>query len=94
MSERQARAIEHSIIALCLLALAFIFQPFAQALYTLGAGLIVLGGLAFNLIPHCVPGRPVSAVARVAAIVLVVLLIAVALAVGSAYLYVLYLGLR
>lgn len=91
MSKATARSIEYGIIALCLAALAMIFQPFSLTLYGVGAGLVVLGGLAFNLVPLCVPGRPLRAVLKAALIVLVVLLAAVALAIGSAYLYGLYL---
>ena len=54
----------------------------------------VLGSLAFNLVPHCVPGAPVRSVARVALIVAIVFVVVVAVAVGTAYLYVLYLSLK
>ena len=94
MTRSQARAIEWSIIAVCLIALAFVFQPFSLTLYGVGAGLVVLGGLAFNLVPHCVPGAPVRSVARVALIVAIVFVVVVAVAVGTAYLYVLYLSLK
>ena len=40
MTARQARAVEWSIIALCILALALIFQPFWLPLYSVGAGLV------------------------------------------------------
>ena len=58
MSEAQARTSEGLIIALCLLALFAIFQPFSLTLFSIGCGLVVLGGLAFNLVPFCEPGRP------------------------------------
>jgi len=91
MSKVQARTLEYGIIGLCLLALALIFQPFSLALYGVGAGLVVVAGLAFNLVPHCVPGRSFASVARVGMIVLIVFAVALALAIGSAYLYVAYL---
>ncbi len=94
MSRRQARGIECSIIGLCLVALVLVFQPFSLLLYGVGAGLVVVGGLAFNLVPQCIPGRPLGAVIKVGLIVLGVLAVALALAVGSAYLYVLYLQSR
>lgn len=91
MSRLTARSIEYAIIGLCLLALTLIFQPFSLRLYGIGAGLVVLGGLAFNLVPLCQPGRPLASLGKAALVVLIVLLIAVALAIGSAYLYGLYL---
>jgi hypothetical protein len=91
MSRATARLIEYSIIALCIAALAMICQPFSLKLYGVGAGLVVLGGLAFNLVPLCVPGRPLSSVVRAAVIVLIILVIAICLAIGSAYLYGIYL---
>lgn len=92
MSARQALAIEWSIIGLCLGALILIFQPFSLTLYGVGAGLAVLGGLAFNLVPLCRPGVRVGSVVRAGVIVLLILLVVAALAIGSAYLYGVYLG--
>ena|ERR671910_589727 len=91
MSAATARIIEHAIIALCVLALVMIFQPFSLTLYGIGAGLVVLGGLAFNLIPHCRPGVPLRWLATVALIVLTLLIVVFFLALGSTYLYALYL---
>lgn len=92
MSARQALAVEWSIIGLCLGALILIFQPFSLTLYGVGAGLAVLGGLAFNLVPLCRPGVRVGSVVRAGVIVLLILLVVAALAIGSAYLYGVYLG--
>ena len=91
MTVRQARAIEYSIIALCIVALVCIFQPFSQTVYGVGAGLVVLGGLAFNLVPQCRPGRPVRAVLKVALIVAIVLIVVITLAVALAFGYAAYL---
>lgn len=91
MSLLQARAIEYAIITLCIVALVCIFQPFSQVVYGIGAGLAVLGGLAFNLIPACQPGRPLGAVLKVALIVLVVLVVMITLAVALAFGYAAYL---
>lgn len=91
MSAATAKRIERSIIALCLISLAFIFQPFSKLLYGIGAGLVILGGLSFNLVPLCQPGRPLRSLVRAGVIVLVLLLSVVALAVGSAHLYGIYL---
>jgi hypothetical protein len=92
MSATTAKAIEYAIIGLCLAALAMIFQPFSLTLYSVGAGLVVLGALAFNLIPHCRPGVPVRWVIKVAVIILIILVIALALAITAAYLYAWYLA--
>ncbi len=94
MSARQARRIERSIIALCVLSLALIFQPFSLRLFGVGSLLVVVAGLAFNLVPLCRPGVPARSVLRAAAIVLAVLLGVFALAIASAHLYALYLQSR
>ena len=91
MSVTTARSIEYSIIGLCVVALLMIFQPFSLTLFGIGAGLVVLGGLAFNLVPFCRPGQPVSSVIRAAVIVLITLLVVASLAISSAYLYGIYL---
>ena len=87
MTEHKARTIEYSIIGFCLLALLFIFQPFSQLLFGVGAVMVVMGGLAFNLVPQCVPGRPVRAVVKTGVIVLIVFAVVVVLALVSAKLY-------
>jgi hypothetical protein len=91
MSAATARTVEYSIIALCLVSLIMIFQPFSLTLYGIGAGLVVLGGLAFNLIPHCRPGVPLRSLVAVALIVLALLVVVFVLAVGTSYLYAWYL---
>ena len=91
MNAATARTIEYAIIALCVISLVLIFQPFSLTLYGVGAGLVVLGGLAFNLIPHCRPGVPLRWLVTVALIVLALLVVVFVLAVGTSYLYALYL---
>ena len=91
MSAATARTIEYAIIALCVVSLVMIFQPFSLTLYGIGAGLVVLGGLAFNLIPHCRPGVPLRWLLTVALIVLTILVVVFFLAVGTSYLYAWYL---
>lgn len=93
MTASQAKLVEYSIIGLCVIALLMIFQPFALSFYSIGAGLVVLGGLLFNLIPFCRQGVPPSKLGKVTLIVFAVLAIAVLLGIGTAYLYVWYLGL-
>ena len=92
LSARQARTVEFTIIALCLAALIMIFQPFSLTLFSIGAGLVVLGGLAFNLIPLCRPGVTPRALVKVAVIIFVILAVVIALGFGTAQLYVWYLG--
>ncbi len=91
MSAATARSIEFAIIGLCVLALVLIFQPFSLTLYGVGAGLVVLGGLLFNLIPHCRPGVPLRWLLTVVLIVLILLIAVFFLSLGSTYLYALYL---
>lgn len=91
MKVGQARAVVRAIILLCGAALVMIFQPNIGPLYTVGAGLVVLGGLAFNMVPLAQPGRRIGGVVKAGLIVLVVLVIAILLALGSAELYSLYL---
>jgi hypothetical protein len=91
MSATTAKTVEYAIIGLCLLALAMIFQPFSLTLYGIGAGVVVLGALAFNLVPFCRPGVPVRTLVRAALIIVVILVVALALAIGTTYLYAWYL---
>jgi hypothetical protein len=53
-----ARRIERASITLCIAALVMIFQPFSLALYGIGAGIVVLGGLACNLVALSQTGTP------------------------------------
>lgn len=93
MTASQAKFVEYSIIGLCILALLMIFQPINMVFYSIGAALVVLGGLAFNLIPFCREGVPLAKLGKVALIVLAVLAAAVILGIATGYLYVWYLGL-
>lgn len=87
MSAGTARGVEACIIGLCIAALVMIFQPFSKWLSGLGMALVVLGGLSFNLVPLCQPGRPAHDLVRAAMIVVIVFAVVAALAIGSAYLY-------
>jgi len=91
MTASQARIVEFGIIGLCVIALILIFQPFALPLYSIGAGLVVLGGLAFNLIPFCREGIPGRKLLKVSLIVFAVLAAAFALGIATGYLYAWYL---
>src|SRR5271165_6611543 len=92
ISVRQAKAIEYSIVAVSVLSLVLLFQPFSLALYSVGAGLVVLAGLAFNLVPLCTPGRTFGSLAKGALIIAVIFVIVTLLALGSALLYSWYLS--
>ena len=91
MTVAQARRVEFSIIGLCLVALAMIFQPYSLTPFSIGAGLVVLGGLAFNLVPFCRAGVTYRALEKIALIVLMILLVVSGLAIGAAKLYAIYL---
>ena len=92
MSGAQAHTAEALIIALCLFALVAIFQPFSLTLFSIGCGLVVLGGLAFNLVPFCQPGRPARDLWQAALVILIVFVVVLLLALGSAWLYGVYLA--
>lgn len=91
MTAAQAKWVERSIIGLCILSIVFIFQPFSMALFSVGCVTVVIGGLAFNLVPFCQPGIPAKSLYKVGLIVLVILGIAAMLGIGTALLYVEYL---
>ncbi len=91
MTRKQAKRLELGIIALCLIALFMIFQPFSRVLFTAGAALVFIGGLAFNLVPVCVEGKTYGQVLRTAIIVTIIFIVVLALSIGSAYLYGIYL---
>jgi len=91
MSRATARGIEFSIIALCLVALLLIFQPFSLTLYGIGAGLVVLGALSFNLIPFCRPGAPLRGVIRAGLVILAILVVVITIALTTSWLYVWWL---
>ena len=92
MSRQRARAIEFSIIGLCILALIFVFQPLSITLYGIGAVAVIVGGLAFNLVPLCRPGMPMRGLVRAGLIVLTILFVVILLALGATELYKIYLA--
>ena len=92
MGARRARTIELSIIALCILALIFVFQPLSITLYGIGAVAVIVGGLAFNLVPLCRPGVPLKRLVRAGIIVLTILVVVILLALGATELYKIYLA--
>lgn len=91
LTARQAKVVELSIIGLCVFAVFLIFQPWSLTLYGIGAGLVVLGGLLFNLVPLCQSGVQARSLIKAAAIVFGILFAVIALAMGAVQLYGLYL---
>ena len=91
MSMATAVRVEMAIILLCAASLLFIFQPFSKLLSGIGMGLVVLGGLAFNLVPLCEPGRPARDLWKAAGVIALVFAVILALALSSAWLYGVYL---
>jgi len=91
MTATQAKMLERFIIALCLVSIVMIFQPFSMQFFTIGCVLVVIGALAFNLIPFCRPGVPARQIGKVILIVLIVLVVAALLGIGTTFLYVEYL---
>ena len=86
MSPRTARLVVSTVIAICLLALLFIFQPFVKELYTAGCLMVVIGGLTFNVVPFANTQNSLGRILRVLAIVLAILIVAVGIAIGFVYL--------
>ncbi len=91
MSPRTAKTIEYGIVGASLLALAMIFQPFSQDLFTLGAAAIVIVGLAFNLVPLADPSKTMRGFGIGIIVVVVVFAIVTLLALASAELYASYI---
>jgi hypothetical protein len=92
MSPKFAKRLEYGIVILCLVALAFIFQPFSKMIYAIGAGTIIIAGLLFNVVPFCVAGKPFKGVIRAGLIVFAVFVVVFFLAISSAKLYGIYIA--
>lgn len=91
MTALQAKLLEHAIILLCVAAIVMIFQPFSMQLFSIGCVLVVVGALLFNLVPLCRAGVTFGQIGKVLLIVLIVLVVAALLGIGTAFLYVEYL---
>ena len=91
MTAFQAKMVERIIIGLCVLSILAIFQPFSIRLFSIGCVTVVIGALAFNLVPLCREGVTVRSLVKVTMIILVILGVAASLGVGTAFLYVGYL---
>lgn len=92
MSAWQAKTIEWSIILLCIGSIGMIFQPYSMQLFGIGCVTVIVGALAFNLVPFCREGVPFRQLFKVIGIVLVVLVLAALLGIVTAQAYVWYLG--
>jgi hypothetical protein len=87
MSAQTATRVEFGIIGLSIVALLLIFQPFSLALFGVGCGVVVVSGLANNLLPLCQPGIPVRSLVNGGLIVGGIFVAVLILAIASAYLY-------
>jgi hypothetical protein len=92
MTAAQAKIVERSIIGFCVLSVLAIFQPFSILIFSVGCVSVIIGALAFNLVPHCREGVTFRDLGKVSLIILVILGIAAALGIGTAFLYVKYLA--
>jgi hypothetical protein len=91
MTAKQAKTVELTIVGVSLLSLVLLFQPFSLGLYSVGAGLVVLAGLAFNLVPLCTPGRSFASLLKGALVIAIIFVVVTLIALGSALLYAAYL---
>ena len=94
MSPAAARRVEWAVIGLGLLALALIFQPFSLALFGVGCALVVLAGLANNLLPLCQPGTAYSSLANAALIVALEFFVVMLISITAASLYGFFSSMR
>ncbi len=92
MTASQAKLLERLIIGLCVLSIIAIFQPFSITLFSIGCVTVVIGALAFNLVPLAREGTEWRFIIKVSLIILVILGVAASLGVGTAFLYVDYLA--
>ena len=87
MTPASALRLEYAIIGLGMFALALIFQPFSITLFAVGSVLVVIAGLANNLLPLAQPGVRVRRVLWAAMIVALVFCIVLLVAISAAHLY-------
>jgi hypothetical protein len=87
MTAKTALRLEMFIIGLGILALILIFQPFSITVFAIGSGLVVLAGLANNLLPLAQPGVPARSVFVVALVVAMIFCIVLLVAISAAHLY-------
>ena len=90
-TDKQAKIVERTIVGFSILSLVFLFQPFSMTLYSIGCVAVVIGGLAFNLVPLCVESVKSSQLIKIALIIFIILIIVAIVAIGSGHLYSYYL---
>lgn len=87
MTREGALRLEYFIIALGIFALVLIFQPFSITLFAIGSVLVVIAGLANNLLPMAQPGVKVSSVIKVGMVVAMIFCIVLLVSIAAAHLY-------
>jgi hypothetical protein len=87
MSAAAATRLEFFIIGIGVVALVLIFQPISLSLFAVGCALVVVAGLANNLLPLCEPGVQPRSVVTAALIVAAIFVVVLGIALLSAYLY-------
>jgi hypothetical protein len=87
LSRHGALRLEYTIIALGIVALLMIFQPFSLTLFTIGAIVVVIAGLVNNLLPMAQPGVPKRSVVTVTMVVAMIFCITLLVAIFAAHLY-------
>ncbi len=85
MSRQGALRLEYAIIGLGIFALVLIFQPFSLTMFAVGSVLVVIAGLANNILPLAQPGVRVRSV--LAMIVAMIFCIVLLIAIAAAHLY-------
>jgi hypothetical protein len=87
MSAQTATRVEFALIGLSIVSLVLIFQPFSLALFSVGCSVVVVSGLANNLLPLCEPGVLVRSLVNCGLIVGGIFVVVLIIAIASAYLY-------
>jgi len=82
-----AQRLEWSIIALGILALALIFQPFSLTLFGVGCALVIFAGLVNNLLPLCQAGTTPRFFLVTIVIVALAFFVIMLISIAAAYLY-------
>ncbi|MFK5977372.1 MAG: hypothetical protein QM488_00610 [Rhizobiaceae bacterium] len=82
-----ALRLEFLIIALGIVALFMIFQPFSLTVFSIGCGLVVVAALANNLLPLSEPGMPIRKILWATVVVLLIFFTALLVSIAAAHLY-------
>ena len=87
LTPHSALQMEYAIIALGLVALIMIFQPFSITLFTIGSMIVVLAGLVNNLLPLAQSGVKVRSIVTITMVVAMIFCIVLLVSIVAAYLY-------